>query len=78
METLREDEFAPVKNKSGVDSPETAKELMSNLFRRWLTSKSCEIPDETKMIEISPLLAVEPDDLHDNITIPPEEKVYLE
>lgn len=78
LETVREEEFAPIKNANGADSLYTAKESMSNLFRKWLIEKGASIPDKVKVIEISPLLAAEADDLPDNITIPAKENVYLE
>jgi UDP-N-acetylglucosamine/UDP-N-acetylgalactosamine diphosphorylase len=78
LETRREEEFAPVKNAYGVDSPKTAKELMSDLYRKWLTEKKIVIPDNVKVIEISPLFALEADDLAKNIIIPDLEKVYIE
>jgi UDP-N-acetylglucosamine/UDP-N-acetylgalactosamine diphosphorylase len=78
METTREEEFAPVKNKSGVDSVESARELMSNLAMDWLKQKGISIPPDVKVVEISPLQAVEPEDIDDNITIPAEEEVYIQ
>lgn len=78
LETVRAEEFAPVKNAEGSDSPETAKILMSNLYRKWLYEKKISVPVNVKTIEISPLLAAEADDLPDNIAIPELDKVYLE
>jgi UDP-N-acetylglucosamine/UDP-N-acetylgalactosamine diphosphorylase len=36
LEVLREDEFAPVKNATGQDSPESARRLVSQLAQRWV------------------------------------------
>jgi UDP-N-acetylglucosamine/UDP-N-acetylgalactosamine diphosphorylase len=36
LEVVREDEFAPVKNATGHDSPESARHLVSQLARRWV------------------------------------------
>jgi UDP-N-acetylglucosamine/UDP-N-acetylgalactosamine diphosphorylase len=33
---LREEEFAPLKNATGEDSPTTAKEYLEKLHRKWL------------------------------------------
>lgn len=77
FEMRREEEFAPVKNLTGIDSVESARILMNNLYREWLEKKGIEIPQKVKMLEISPLLAVEADDLP-NLSIPNEEMVYLE
>lgn len=77
FETLREEEFAPVKNNRGIDSPDSAREQMSNLHKKWLISRNIELPKEIDIIEISPLIAVEPDDLHENISIQVSKKVYL-
>ena len=78
LETRREDEFAPVKNADGTDSPGSAKELMNNLYRKWTLNRKIIVPGIVKEMEISPLLAAEPDDLPENIIIPEQEKVYLE
>ncbi len=77
VETVREDEFAPVKNRTGVDSVETARSLMSDLFRRWLHTRGIPLPDAVEVIEISPLCAVEPEDLDRAISIPERQEVYL-
>ncbi len=78
LEIAREDEFAPVKNKTGIDSVDTAQDLMTKLSLRWLKERGVPIPANVKVVEISPLLAVEPKDIPDSITVPDTEKVYLE
>lgn len=74
MEVPREDEFAPVKNAPGAatDSPDTARELLSNQCIKWLISAGANIcesnesdpdfQDTTSQVmrkecEISPLLS---------------------
>jgi len=58
-ETIREEEFAPLKNKEGEDSIQTCKEGMSNLFKKWLKNSGIEFDKENKaIVEISPLFAV--------------------
>lgn len=78
LEIRREDEFAPVKNKTGVDSLETAQELMVNQHRQWLEKSGVQIPPSAKIIEISPLRAVDAGDITGGITLPDEERIYLE
>merc|ERR1719183_213653 len=58
LETLREDEFAPVKNAPGAatDSPDTAREMVSALARRWVTESGGEVVGEA-VLEISPLVS---------------------
>jgi UDP-N-acetylglucosamine/UDP-N-acetylgalactosamine diphosphorylase len=77
LETLREEEFAPVKNASGVDSVESSKLLVSNLCRSWLSERKIHISEKVKVIEISPLVAVEAEDLDASLVIPDQEQVYI-
>lgn len=36
FETLREEEFAPVKNATGLDSPESARKIFRELCLQWV------------------------------------------
>jgi UDP-N-acetylglucosamine/UDP-N-acetylgalactosamine diphosphorylase len=62
METAREDEFAPVKNATGKDSAESAREMMIEQYARWFETAGVEVPRDSKGkvvggIQISPLCA---------------------
>ena len=68
LETDRFDDFSPIKNAKDYDSPETARQDLSNLFGRWLESCGVAVPKDdqgnvTIKIEISPLFALDKDDL---------------
>lgn len=68
LETDRVEEFAPIKNAAGVDSPESSKRLQSERAARWLERHGVEVPrgeggELLAVIELSPLTAVSPDDL---------------
>jgi len=62
MEIDRSEEFSPVKNKSGSDSPLTAQESMVALHRSWLRDAGIIALPE-KLIEISPLFALDKEDV---------------
>ncbi|MEX2580430.1 MAG: UDPGP type 1 family protein [Verrucomicrobiales bacterium] len=62
VETARQDDFSPVKNAEGVDSPRTAREDQLRQFARWARAAGIEIEtDETGLppfaFEVSPLFA---------------------
>jgi UDP-N-acetylglucosamine/UDP-N-acetylgalactosamine diphosphorylase len=78
LEIKREEEFAPVKNAEGVDSPFSAKELMSGLYKKWLAERNIKVPESAGVVEISPLVAVEPEDLKDDIALPSLKNIYID
>lgn len=68
----RADEFSPVKNASGNDSPETARRDMCRKFTRWLTACGVDVPrdadgDPLYPIEIDPCFALSADELKGKI-----------
>lgn len=74
MTTTRDEEFAPVKNKDsdGVDCPSTARQLMTNLAAKWLRDAGTRVPmdgdgNSIYQIEISPLLAMDADELRNRV-----------
>jgi UDP-N-acetylglucosamine/UDP-N-acetylgalactosamine diphosphorylase len=67
VETERREEFAPVKNACGEDSPETARRALVNLWGGWLERAGAIVPrdasgDVAVPIEISPLAALGEED----------------
>jgi len=69
LETRREDEFGPIKNAEGSDSPATSRQLQSERAARWLRQAGVDVADDA-VIELSPLTAIEPDDLKNVDNLP--------
>jgi UDP-N-acetylglucosamine/UDP-N-acetylgalactosamine diphosphorylase len=72
MEVRREDEFAPIKNASGADSPATAAALQSAHAARMLAAAGVTVPTDSTgapavPIEISPLFASTPAELRSRL-----------
>lgn len=72
METIREEEFAPIKNTEGEDSPTSARELMTNLYAQWLEGTGVRLPRDSRgkiagVLEISPLFALDGDELREKL-----------
>ncbi len=79
VETSREEEFAPIKNADGNDSPTTSHRLQQQRAANWLKAKGVHVPDSA-VVEISPLSGSAPEDLETEllpVTIEDEEIVSL-
>ncbi|MBX3357359.1 MAG: UDPGP type 1 family protein [Phycisphaeraceae bacterium] len=68
LETDRIEEFAPIKNATGVDSVESCRRIQTQRNARWLAAAGAAIPrtatgEPDCTIEISPLTALEPADV---------------
>jgi UDP-N-acetylglucosamine/UDP-N-acetylgalactosamine diphosphorylase len=65
-ETTRVEEFAPIKNAVGEDSPATSSALQSERAAKWLEQCGVQIERDTEtgrclsQIELSPLTALDP------------------
>lgn len=86
LQTLREEEFAPVKNAAGVDSAEVTRRMMVDRAAAWLEAAGVKIPrkpDGTPdcILEIAPGFALTPQDLKSKLDHTPEIKsgseIYL-
>ena len=87
LEIDRTEEFSPVKNATGVDSVETSRRDMSHRAARWLEAAGAKIPRNSDgspkhTCEVSPLAALEPDDLKPRapVAVEPDNDncIYLE
>jgi UDP-N-acetylglucosamine/UDP-N-acetylgalactosamine diphosphorylase len=70
IETLRADDFSPVKNAEGVDSPKTSREDQLRQFARWLKANGAAVETNptglpAATIEVSPLFGYDEDSFAD-------------
>ena len=68
LQTLREEEFAPVKNASGVDSPQVTRQMMIQRAANWLQAAGVDVPQKEDgspdcVIEIAPSFALSAEDV---------------
>lgn len=71
IETPRQDDFSPVKNAEGVDSPKTSRDDQLRQFARWLNANGAAVQaDATGLpsvtIEVSPLFGYDEDSFADS------------
>jgi UDP-N-acetylglucosamine/UDP-N-acetylgalactosamine diphosphorylase len=87
LETLRDQEFAPVKNASGVDSAESTRQMMVKRWAGWLEEAAVEIPRKADgsvnaNIEIAHSFALDSEDIKNKLNripkIKPGQDTYLE
>lgn len=87
LQTLREEEFAPVKNATGVDSAEVTHQMMIERAATWLELAGVAVPRKADgtpdcVLEIAPNFALTPEDLKAKINqirpIKQDDSVYLE
>jgi UDP-N-acetylglucosamine/UDP-N-acetylgalactosamine diphosphorylase len=72
VEANRHEEFAPVKNATGLDSPATCQQALSNLAGLWLEQSGVQVPRNQEghvevPLEISPRFALDPEELAEKI-----------
>ena len=70
VETRRSDDFSPVKNADGVDSPKTCRDDQVRQFARWLKANGAAITTDASglaevAIEVSPLFGYDEDSFAD-------------
>jgi UDP-N-acetylglucosamine/UDP-N-acetylgalactosamine diphosphorylase len=86
LDIVREEEFAPTKNATGVDSAETTRRMMTDRAAAWLEAAGVEVPRKPDgspdcVIEMAPGFALDRADVvakRDQVPpIKPGDKVYL-
>jgi UDP-N-acetylglucosamine/UDP-N-acetylgalactosamine diphosphorylase len=80
MEISREEEFAPLKNKQGDNSPGTVRKILSDMYKNWLNEAGIEVAPQMS-VEISPLFAFSKEELRSKIKgikINSDKDIYLE
>jgi UDP-N-acetylglucosamine/UDP-N-acetylgalactosamine diphosphorylase len=71
VETSRADDFSPVKNAEGVDSPATCRADQLRQFGRWLAMAGAAVPEDASglpefSLEVSPLFGYDEDSFMDS------------
>ncbi|MHC4371893.1 MAG: UTP--glucose-1-phosphate uridylyltransferase [Planctomycetota bacterium] len=86
LQTLRNEEFAPTKNATGVDSVETTKQMIVARAADWLERAGVTVPRKPDgspdcELEIAPSFALEEEDLKDKLDRIPQiksgDRIYL-
>jgi UDP-N-acetylglucosamine/UDP-N-acetylgalactosamine diphosphorylase len=70
IETLRQDDFSPVKNAEGVDSPKTCRDDQLRQFARWLKANGATVETDksglpTVTVEVAPSFGYDEDSFAD-------------
>jgi UDP-N-acetylglucosamine/UDP-N-acetylgalactosamine diphosphorylase len=68
VETSRREEFMPLKNADGADSPQTVRQAQSDLFADWLERAGVKVPRQADgsaaaALEVSPPFALDAEEL---------------
>jgi len=86
LQTKRNQEFAPIKNEYGIDSPKITRKMMIERAAGWLESAGIEVPRKPDgsadcIIEIAPSFALNKEDIKSKLNqippIKPKDVVYL-
>lgn len=77
VEVSRPQEFAPIKNASGQDSPESSRKLMNAEYHRWCEESGVKVADHV-VIEVSPLFAANAEEFRVAIAANPRAKAAIE
>jgi UDP-N-acetylglucosamine/UDP-N-acetylgalactosamine diphosphorylase len=87
FETMKEQEFAPLKNATGTNGPDYVRKRISARAADWLSSADIKVPTKpdgsiNATVEIAPSFALEKEDIKEKIDkipkIIPADKLYLE
>jgi UDP-N-acetylglucosamine/UDP-N-acetylgalactosamine diphosphorylase len=86
LQTRRSEEFAPTKNRTGVDSVETTRQMITARAADWLEWAGVTVPRKSDgsadcLLEIAPSFALEKEDIKEKLSqipeIKPGDSIYL-